>query len=79
MNNEQKLQLLKNQKDSVEFDLTRAQYELDFLEHVGIEEIPDFAKGNIAHYEEEVSLFQKKVDWLDLKIEELTAIIESTN
>ena len=77
MNDEQKLQLLKNQKNSVDFDLVRAQYELDFLEEV--EDLPDFAKGSLDHYEQEVSLFQKKIDWLDLKIEELTAIIENTN
>jgi hypothetical protein len=77
MNDEQKLQLLKSQRGSVDFDLTRSQYELDFLEEAG-EDIPDFAKGNLEHYEQEVIFFQKKIDWLDLKIEELNAIIENT-
>lgn len=79
MNNEQRLQLLKNQRVSADFDFVRAEYEFNFLQETGVENLPDFAKGNLDHYEQEVSLLQKKIDWLDLKIEELTAIIESTN
>jgi hypothetical protein len=78
MNNEQRLQLLKSKRESTDFDLVRAQYEFDFLEE-NEDQLPDFVIGNIEHYEQEVLLFQKKIDWLDLKIEELTAIIESTN
>jgi hypothetical protein len=79
MNDEQRLQLLKNQRNSTDFDFVRAEYELDFLQGIGAEELPDFAKGNLDHYEQEFSLLQKKLDWYDLKIEELTAIIENTN
>ena len=80
MNNEQILQMLKGQKNGVEIDLTRSQYELEFLLELSEKgELPSFAQGNLEHYQEEVPLFEKKCNWLDLKIEELTAIIENTN
>jgi len=79
MENEDKLEILNNQKKSVNHDLVRMQYELDFLLNLAeTETLPDFAQGDLEHSQELVILFQKKLDWYDLKIEELTAIIENT-
>lgn len=80
MENEDKLEILNNQKRSVNHDLVRMQYELDFLLNLAeTESIPDFAQADLEHNQAMVILFQKKLDWYDLKIEELTAIIENTN
>lgn len=80
MENENRLEILNNQKRSVSHDLVRMQYELDFLLNLAeTESIPDFAQADLEHNQTLVILFQKKLDWYDLKIEELTAIIENTN
>jgi hypothetical protein len=78
MENEQKLNILKSKKSGAEHDLQSSTYELEFYTDLS-DDAPDFAMQNKEHYQEEVILNQKKVDWLDLKIEELTAIIENTN
>lgn len=77
MNNEQRLHILKNQRDSVEYDLVRSQYDLEC--YLGIGELPNYAQENLNHLEIDVEVLQKKLDWFNLKLEELTAIIESTN
>jgi hypothetical protein len=80
MENEQKLELLNSQKRSVDHDLTREQYELSFL--LGLletEDLPSFSQGDLEYHQAQVPFLQKKLDWYDLKIEELTAIIENTN
>ena len=80
MENEQKLELLNSQKRSINHDLVREQYELDFLIDLAeTEDIPNFAQEDLNNHQIQVALFQKKLDWYDLKIEELTAIIENTN
>jgi hypothetical protein len=79
MENEQKLELLNSQKRSVDHDLTREQYELDFLLNlIETEDIPNFAQEDLEYHQAQITLLQKKLDWYDLKIEELTAIIENT-
>jgi hypothetical protein len=80
MENKDKLEILNNQKKSVNHDLVTLQYEVDFLLSLAeTENIPDFAQGDLEHNQTLIILFQKKLDWYDLKIEELTAIIENTN
>ena len=80
MENEDKLEILNNQKKSINHDLVRLQYELDFLLNLTeTENLPDFAQGDLEYNQALFALFQKKLDWYDLKIEELTAIIENTN
>ena len=77
MDNEQRLRILNNQKHSIEYDLARNQYEVECYSEIG--ELPNYAQENLTHLEIEVDFLQKKLDWFNLKIEELTAIIENTN
>jgi hypothetical protein len=80
MKDEQKLELLNSQKRGVDHDLTREQYELEFLlELASTENLPASAQGDLEYHQIQVPLLQRKLDWYDLKIEELTAIIENTN
>jgi hypothetical protein len=79
MENKQKLDILKNKKDGVENDLQRSLYESEFYDSLEESDTPEFARNAKEHYQQEVLLNQKKNEWLDLKIEELTAIIENTN
>jgi hypothetical protein len=79
MENKQKLEILKNKKDAVENDLQRSLYESEFYNSLEESDTPEFAKHTKEHYQAETELLQKKADWYDLKIEELTAIIENTN
>ena len=77
MDNEERLIILNNKRNSIDYDLVRNQYEIECYSEIA--ELPNYAQENLTHLETEVDFLQKKLNWFDLKIEELTAIIENTN
>ena len=76
MNNLEKLEILRGERTDAERDLIKEQIKLDILQNVG--NIPDEYQESILIRQGFIAFFQQKMDYLDLKIEELNDTINNT-
>ena len=77
MTNEEIVAFLEKKKASVELVIEESKKILDVLDY--FDDVPILFFGSAQTHNMVIAELEEYMPWLDLKIEELTAIIENTN